>query len=216
MARVYSVPSGKTHAHKVAGTTVHEISATGVAVTGSLTTTQGVSNGTALNVGGRAFAQTADSVAITNTNSETTFTQGVFTVPANTLTAGKILRVSFGGTVPNTNSTDTLTIRLKMGGTESNTTGFALMTSAALDVTDGDVFSGSLTLVAREAPGASANCAWSGSIGIGPLTTGSMRPQAAGAMLATNADLPVKVTATWSAASASNVAYLKNFVVEVI
>lgn len=234
-----------THDIKVAGTTRLSVSSSGAAVTGTLsatgaisgttitgtgaisgttgtftgavTTTQGVSSGTALNVGGRAFSQTTVSNTITNTNTETVFTQGVFTIPASTLTAGKTVRVSFGGNVPSTNASDTLQIKLIIGGTETNTTGTALLTSAALDVANDDVFSGVFELTARAAPGAAVACAGSGFIGIGPAATGTVRPGAlAGTNLATNGALPVKVSATWSAASASNQAILQHFTVTVI
>lgn len=199
------------------GTFTDALSATSGTFTGAVTTTQGVSSGTALNVGGRAYSQTTVSNTITNTNTETVFTQGVFTIPANTLTAGKTVRISFGGTVPSTNSTDTLQIKLIIGGTETNTTGTALMTSAALDVANSDVFSGVFELTARAAPGAAVACAGNGFIGIGPLLTGTMRPQSLGGTnLATNGALPVKVSATWSVAHADNQAILQNFTVHVI
>ena len=55
-----------------------------------------------------------------------------FTIPANKLEVGDIVRIKVFCTVIDTNSTDTLTPILKFGGT-------AIATGAALDVADSDI-----------------------------------------------------------------------------
>ena len=57
---------------------------------------------------------------------------GSYTIPADTLAVGDIVRVKVFCTVIDNNSTDTLTPILKFGGT-------AIATGAALDVADDDV-----------------------------------------------------------------------------
>ena len=57
---------------------------------------------------------------------------GSYTIPADTLKIGDIVRIKVFCTVVDTNSTDTLTPILKFGGT-------AIATGAALDVADDDI-----------------------------------------------------------------------------
>jgi len=57
---------------------------------------------------------------------------GSYTIPADTLKVGDIVRIKAFCTVVDTNSTDTLTPILKFGGT-------AIATGAALDVADDDI-----------------------------------------------------------------------------
>jgi hypothetical protein len=121
-------------------------SAEAINATKRLTTTDGVSSGTARVVGGRAYTNTAASTAITNTNTEALFdTQ--YSLPANTLKAGTLVKIRYQGIATATNSTDTLTIKLYIGGLA----GTALISHAATDVANNDVFSGEISLICRTA-----------------------------------------------------------------
>lgn len=164
----------------------------------------------------RLFAQTAASTAISNTVTETVFTAGVYSIPASLLTAGRSVRVTYQGIVTGVNATPTLAINLIIGGSEVNATGTVLIiTSATVAATD--TFSGSFILTARAAPGASAACVGSGSCTIGVPGTSTVKASfLASTNLATNAALPVKISATWGAAHASNSCRLDQFVVEAI
>ena len=188
-----------------------------VSSAGALTTTQGVASGDSLQVGGRLYTQTAASTAITNTTTQTVFDQGVYSVKANTMTAGKILRVRGQGIATSTNSTDTLTIRLIIGGSETNTTGTILAQSAAVDVANNDIFRFEFDIIPRAAQGATAACVGHGFMFLGTIGSANMVPAfMASTNLATNGVLPVKVSAQWSVASASNSVRMDVFSVEVI
>jgi hypothetical protein len=81
------------------------------------------------------YASVAASTAVTGTASETTFSTGSFTIPANTLYAGEIIEIEGQGTNTSGNAADTLTIKLYIGST-------AILTTVAFNVTDGggDIF----------------------------------------------------------------------------
>ena len=69
--------------------------------------------------------------AHTNSTDEAALATATFT--ANTLRAGNSIQVFAQGIADATNSTDTLTIKLNFGGA-------AILTTAALDVADDDIF----------------------------------------------------------------------------
>lgn len=82
-------------------------------VDGVLQTKQGVSNGELLTVGGRAYSNTTVSAEVSNTVDETQFDR-TKSLPANTLTPGKTLRLRAVAKVLEYAEGD-LTIRLKIG-----------------------------------------------------------------------------------------------------
>lgn len=63
----------------------------GVASLGRITTTEGVSSGTARIVGGLAYRNTAASTAITGTQEAQTDFDSTYSIPANTLAAGTVV-----------------------------------------------------------------------------------------------------------------------------
>jgi hypothetical protein len=184
-------------------------------VAGNITTARGVSSGTALKVGGAASVATAASTEISNTATETPFSL-VYNMPANMLTAGTIVRVRYQGIATATHTTDTLTIKLVIGGTTTNATGTALITTAAVDVADNNIFTGEVSLVCRTA-GASGTMVAVGSY-TDPGSAGGTVKSAylASTTVDTTAALPIKVTATWSAADTGNSCRLDILNVEVL
>lgn len=98
--------------------TVNTISGGGstVAFTDRITTTDGVSSGTAKVVGGVAFSSVTSSTAVASTSAETAFDQS-YTIPANTLKVGSVVRVTYWGLQTALVGTDTLRIRAFIGGT---------------------------------------------------------------------------------------------------
>lgn len=192
---------------------VESTASNGVAVQSRLTTTDGVASGTAKVVGGVAYAMAAASTALTNSNAEAVL--GSYTIPANTLKAGTVVRVRFQGIATATHTTDTLTIKLRLGAT--TLTGTALITTSAVDVADGNIFTGELLLTSRAAPSAT-----SALVGVGRYSD----PGAAGGAFktvylaatnfATNGALKLEVTGTWSVADVGNSCRLDVMVVEVI
>src|ERR1700742_4406776 len=78
-----------------------------------------------VDLGGLLYNQVAAGTALTNSTTETLL--GSFTIPANTLKAGDLLRFRYQGIATATNSTDTLLHKLYIGGLA----GTALLTGTA-------------------------------------------------------------------------------------
>ena len=116
------------------------------AFTGRVTTTDGVSSGTAKVVGGLAYSNTAASTAVTSTATETLFDTS-YTIPANTLKAGTVIKMRWQGIATGTANTDTLTVKAYIGGLS----GTALCAGTATDVANNAIFSGETTLICRTA-----------------------------------------------------------------
>lgn len=185
-----------------------------VLLSSRLRITDSVASGTNKRVGGLAYAMTAAGTAHTNSTDEAVL--GSYTIPANTLKAGSVLKVRYQGIATATNGADTLTVNLRIGAT--TLTGTVLITHAATDAVNDDIFAGEFTLVARAAPGAAAACVGVGSYaGLGAAGTPTTRQAyLAATNLATNGALLLEVTADWSAASAADSCRLDVMVVEII
>lgn len=175
-----------------------------IAANGRITTTDGVLNGTPRVVGGRAYSNTASGTSLTNSTTETVL--GSYTLPANTLKAGSVLRVRALARVTANNSTTTLTVRLRIGPT--TLTGTALIATTATDTSVNDVVVLDYTLLALAAPGASVACRGCGYFSEpgaagGAFKTAVLGTGGVGANLATNGALKLEVTGQWSAADAN-------------
>lgn len=192
----------------------YDASAGELGVSQRLTTTDGVSSGTERVVGGRAYTNTAASTAVTNTTTETLFDTN-YSIPANTLKAGTMVRIYFQGIATATNSTNTLTVKLYIGGLA----GTALLTGTATDVADNDIFAGWYTLICRTA-GASGTFVGYGAHTDVPAASGT----ASMAITEINASTTINTTAAqvigvgvdWSAADAGNSCRLDVLAVEII
>lgn len=155
------------------------------------------------------FSSETDSAAVTNTNAETVFSTGTFSVPANYLEAGDVIIVTASGTCPATNAMDTLIIRIRIGGVA----GTLIAVSPTIDVANGDDFTITATATVRTAgaSGTVIGCA----LGHGPdapstvaLAWGFAGAQAA---LDTTIAQAVVCTAQWSAASTGDVVRLQQY-----
>lgn len=219
------VPTGKSldiesgGSLKLAGTAVTATAAEinqlagGTAFTTRVTTTDGVTSGTARVVGGRAYTNTAASAAITNTITETLF-DAQYSIPANTLKAGTLVRIRYQGIATATNSTDTLAVKLYIGGLS----GTALISHAATDVANNDVFSGEMSLICRDA-GATGHIVGAGSYKSVPAAAGTATYKdavLASTVIDTTAAQVVGVSATWSVANAGNSCRLDFLSVEIL
>jgi len=90
------------------------------------------------------YVNTAASSAHTATTTEALFdTQ--YSLPANSVRAGSVIKIRFQGIATATNGTDTLTVKLYIGGLS----GTALLTGTATDVANNNIFAGEFTLVIR-------------------------------------------------------------------
>lgn len=184
-----------------------------LAFNGRLTTTDGVTSGTARIVGGRAYTNTAASTAVSNTTTETLFDKS-YSLPANTLKAGTLVRIRYQGIATATNSTDTLAVKLYIGGLS----GTVLISHAATDVANNDVFSGEMSLICRTA-GASGTIVGAGTYKSVPAAAGTATYKdaiLASTTIDTTAAQVIGVSAQWSVASASNSCRLDFLSVEVL
>lgn len=146
--------------------------------------------------GNLTFAAVAAATAVTNTTTETDFDQSI-TLPANTLKAGDVIRVRAQAIATATNSTDTVNYKLKLGST-------TILATGAVDATNNDIGYIEADIVIRTA-GASGTMVAAGSTANGAVGTVTAKPAyLASTAVDTTAALAVKVSATWSAASASD------------
>lgn len=154
------------------------------------------------------YVSTAASAAISNLNTITAFDKS-FTVAANFLQVGDVIKITAQGIATATNSTDTLTITLKIGST-------TIVATAALDVADNDTFQIEATLVIRTI-GASGTFVATGYTQIGPPATAEQISFfKASTAINTTATQAITVSATWSVASASNSVRLDVLTIELI
>ena len=155
-------------------------------------------------------SQILHATAVQSTHSDSTDAADLcsFSIPADKLEVGDILRISVRATVTDNNSTDTLTPILNFGGT-------AIATGAALDVNDSDVIWAD-AIVSVTAIGAS-----------GTMTAHSeIRTDAAAATVVyattaltskdTTGALAIALNVDWSVAHAENIVRLDSFIVELI
>ena len=148
-----------------------------------------------------AFTNTAASTAVTDTVTETLFDQ-FCTIPAKHLQPGQLIKIRYQGIATATNSTDTLTIKLYIGGL----TGTALISHAATDVANNDVFQGEYELIIRTI-GSSGTMVGVGSYKSVPAAEGTMTIKddiLASTTIDTTTSKVIGVSATWSVANAGN------------
>jgi hypothetical protein len=152
----------------------------------------------------------AAGTVVTNTTNETVLDS--YTIKANTLQAGKCIRVQFCASCPSTNSTDTLLVKVRVGPT--TLTGTAVVTTTAVDVANGHVVSGYIDLVSRGL-GASAQTVVAQAQVSDPGASGAAGKHYSANVgsLNTMGDLLVEVTATWSVANAGNQVQMEAFTV---
>jgi len=142
---------------------------------------------------------TAASSTITNTTTETAFST-TFSIPANRLRVGSVLRLRARASVSSGNSTDTLTLRARL----TNAAGTLLGEGPAVDVTNGggDVGDIDLEMIVRTL-GSGGTMMTNGKIGL--LTAVESTGSAGAVTIDTTAANVLVITAQWSAASASNI-----------
>lgn len=174
----------------------------GATFTDRITTTDGVTSGPTRIVGGRASVLTANGTAHTNSTDETVL--AAYTIPANTIKLGTVVKVRFLARVTADAGATTMTGRLRLGAT--TLTGTALITSGAVDTNTDFLFMGEFTLFGRAAPGAAAAVVGMGyACDPGLVNTSMTSANLASTNFATNAALLLELTADWSAADANSV-----------
>lgn len=163
--------------------------------------------------GGPVYRNLAASTAHSNTTTEALFdTQ--YSIPANTLKAGSLIKVRFQGIATATNGTDTLTIKLYIGGLS----GTAILTGTATDVANNNIFAGEAMIVIRTA-GASGTLVAVGTHTEVPAASGTavhdITEITASTTIDTTAAQVIGVGADWSVANSGNSARLDIMVVEI-
>jgi hypothetical protein len=150
---------------------------------------------------GRAYTNTTASAAVTNTITETLFDKS-YSIPANTLQPGTLIRIRYQGIATATNGTDTLAIKLYIGGLG----GAALIAHAATDVANNDVFQGEYELIVRTigATGTMVGCGTFKSVPAAEGTATYKDDILPSTAIDTTVAKVIGVSATWSAANAGN------------
>lgn len=164
-------------------------------------------------------ARRADHASIAaSSEHEDTTTEALFdttyTIPANTLKVGSVIKIKYMGIVVDNNSSDTLTIKLYLGGLS----GTALLTGTATDVADNDIFCGEATVVVRTVGGSGTFIAY-GTLADVPAASGTAAPKyeaVASTAIDTTAAQVIGVGADWSAAHQDNECRLEMLVVEIL
>ncbi len=171
------------------------------AFTARVTTTDGVSSGTARVVGGLAYSNTAASTAITGTTATEQLFDSSYTIPANTLKAGSVVKVRVQGIATTTSSTDTIAYKLYIGGSG----GTALVSVAATNATDADTFLMEDQIVCRTA-GTTGTIVAVGTYKVSSAEgTMTVKDDILGSTtLNTQQNNAIVVTGTWSVANACN------------
>ena len=149
---------------------------------------------------GTLLSAVAASAAITASSTETKFDNSSFTIPANMLRAGDVIRVRAQVIATATNSTDTLTIKAYIGGTS----GTAIVTTGAVDVADGAIGYIEFDLVIRTI-GSTGTLVAAGTQGLGAVGTVTAKPfLLASTAIDTTASKELCLSGQWSTTSGGN------------
>ena len=131
-----------------------------------------------------------------------------YTIPANTLEVGDIVRIKVFCTVIDTNGTDTLTPILNFGGS-------AIATGAALDVADSDIVFAEAD-VHVTATGSSGTCTAIAEIRSDALGAVHVIGQTALTSMDTTGGLAVALNMDWDAAHADNEVRIDTVSIELV
>lgn len=152
------------------------------------------------------YTNVADSNAVTATTAETDFNTK-YSVPANSLIVGDVIRIKGQVLATATNSTDTLLINVYIGT-------HVIVAVGALDVANNDIATFDITLTVRTI-GASGTFVAEGFSSIGPPASATVKAfNLLSTALDTTAAEVIKATATWSTNNAGNSCLLKEMVVD--
>jgi hypothetical protein len=158
-----------------------------------------------------AYTNVAASTALTASSTETLFSTS-YSIPANTLVPGQLIKISYWGIVTASNASDTFASVLRIGGVA----GTALYTHTATDATNNDIFLGEYTLVVRTigASGTIVGWGWGKNVPAVEATTAVRTDVLASTAIDTTVAQVIGVTGQFSSTSASNSARLDMLAVE--
>lgn len=162
--------------------------------------------------GGVVSRTVAAGTALTGSSTETLL--GSYSIPADTLKAGTVVKVRYQGIATATNSTDTLAVKLYIGGLA----GTAILTGTATDVANNAIFAGEALIQIRTA-GASGTLVAVGTHTDVPAASGTATHGiceiTASTTVDTTAAQVIAVGGKWSTTSGSNSCRLDILVVEI-
>jgi hypothetical protein len=183
-----------------------------------LTTTDGVASGTARIVGGIAAVNPAASTAITGaTETQSDFSTGAYTIPANTLKVGTIVRVRARGLHTAATGTETHVLGVAIAGT-------AIASSGNIDPAANDWFDIEFEFVCRSV-GGSGTIVGTGRVLSGPRATAAPVMHMLGTGTTSTSTVVVDTTAALAlsvfidrqaAATDGDSARLDSFAVEIV
>lgn len=166
------------------------------------------------NAAGNLYETTAASAALTTTSTQTVFSTGSYSIPANFLQVGDLLHVRAEGTVTAHNASDTLTVQLYLGGL----TGTSIVSTGAVNNAVGDNFILDAYIEFRTIGNAAAGTfIANGTFVDGVPSTATVRSfLLASTAVDTTVAEQLAVAGTWSSASAGNSARLDYMTVDLI
>jgi hypothetical protein len=151
--------------------------------------------------GSSKFVNTIPSTAVASTTVETLFDQN-YSIPANTLKAGSVIKISYQGIATTVVGSDTIVSKLYIGGLS----GTALQTCTATAPNASGIFAGEMTLVVRTA-GASGTFVGDGTFTKVPNVAGTatrVDQSIASTAINTLAAQVVGVSCTWNTTNANS------------
>jgi hypothetical protein len=155
------------------------------------------------------YGSIAASTTVSNTVSTEQFYDVTYSVPANTLRDGDVLRIRGHVVVSAVASTDTLTVKVYLGAA-------LLLATLALDSTASDVVMFDI-LVKVRTDGASGTIVANGMRANGPVATATFTPYVlASTALDTTVANIIRASSTWSATSATCTSALQDLSVELL
>ena len=181
------------------------IAPTTVAATGVVTSTGGITGGTAAKMLGSLHVKQS-TTTVSNTTTETDL--GTHTLEANSITLGKLVEITCTARITGITGTPNLNLKLYCGST-------VLAQTTSVAVLANDYYQATFRLVGQAAPSGSSAVSANGTVTSKISgTVGTVVSSATPPTPATNGPLVVKFTATWSVASASNTVVCDDFVVK--
>lgn len=181
----------------------------GIGLRGNLLSDRG--DGTQIH-GRTAYTNTAASTALTASSTETLFDTS-YSIPADTLVAGQLIKIKYQGICTATNGTDTFAAVLRIGGVA----GTALYTHTATDVANNNIFLGEYNLIVRTvgASGTMVGFGWGKNVAAAEGTITFRDDFLASTTIDTTAAQVVGVTGQFSSTNAGNSARLDFISVEI-
>lgn len=171
-----------------------------------MTTTDGVTGGTARVMGGRLFSTTADSAVITGNGAAQTFADQVCTINQNTLKSGSVVKVRGAVRRTGINGADTAQVLIRLGAT-------VYVQSAAFAAAAGDRCVFEAVFTSRANPGAAVTIVGNGRCGWTTAASPQL-PTGNSAVLSTNGNLDLDVQINMPN-NIANTAVLEEFTVSI-